>query len=324
MTLDLANKHQNCTIQTAKWCTALKRCWGSVLTALLCSIGATASPAQSAPSKMLKVFTKDEGGNTHFFVQNMEAADVTATFDMKMTNMKATATFPYTTTFPGNQTVEVFSLSAIEKSAPWDYSYTDSFTIGSHTAVHDDSYIYTLPFAAGTSFKCSQGYHGKFSHCGPDEYAVDFKMPVGTPIHAARGGVVVKVKGDSNVGGADRKFENAANCVLIRHSDGTVGIYAHLMKDGITVKVGDTVKPGELIAHSGNTGFSSGPHLHFSVFKTRSGRERLSLPIKFRSAQEAGLTLAAGETYKAVAPQVQEVKADVAVRVEGSKKKLGS
>lgn len=324
MTFDSANKQRKNLIQTAKWSTAFRSCWGSLLTALLCGIGAATSHAQSTPGKMLKVFTKNEGGLTRFFVQNLEAADVTATFDMKMTNMKATTAFPFTTTFPGNQTVEAFSLSPIEKDVPWDYSYSDTFTIGSHTAVHDDSYIYTLPFATGSSFKCSQAYHGKYSHSGPDEYAIDFKMPVGTPIHAARGGVVVKVKGDSDVGGPDRKYENAANCVLIRHSDGTVGIYAHLMKGGITVRVGDTVKAGDLIAHSGNTGFSSGPHLHFSVFKTRSGRERVSLPVKFRSAKETGLTLMAGETYKATAPEIQEVKADVAVSDEVGKKKLGS
>jgi murein DD-endopeptidase MepM/ murein hydrolase activator NlpD len=279
--------------------------------------------AEPMPGKMLKIFTKEEGGVTRFYVQNMEAAEVTATFDMKMLNMKSSTNFPFTAVFPGNQTVEAFTMAPLDKGAPWNYSYSDTFTIGSTTAVHDDSYLYTLPYAAGSSFNCTQGYHGGFSHSGPDEYAVDFKMPIGTPIHAARGGVVVKVKDDSNVGGPDRKYENAANVVLIQHSDGTIGIYAHLMKGGVTVKVGDKVNPGDLIAHSGNTGFTSGPHLHFSVFKTRSGRERLSLPVKFRTTKESGITLMAGQTYKAAAPEVQQVQATISA-MGNEKRKFGS
>ncbi|EEF58703.1 M23 family metallopeptidase [Pedosphaera parvula] len=323
MTFDLINKQRNCNVRTTRWITLLGSFWGPLLTVLLCSFGGGVSHAEPMPGKMLKIFTKEEGGLTRFYVQNLEAAEVTATFDMKMLNMKASTNFPFTAVFPGNQTVEAFTMTPGEKGAPWNYSYSDCFTIGSTTAVHDDSYMYTLPYAAGSSFPVSQGYHGSFSHSGPDEYAVDFKMPIGTPIHAARGGIVVKARGDSNVGGPDRKYENSANCVLIQHSDGTIGIYAHLMKGGVTVNVGDKVNAGDLIAHSGNTGFTSGPHLHFSVFKTRSGRERLSLPVRFRTAKESGLTLAAGQSYKAAAPEIQEVKANIPVGGE-DKKKLGS
>ena len=66
-------------------------------------------------------------------------------------------------------------------------------------------------------------------------------MPEGTPVHAARDGVVVGTKDDSNRGGSSKKYEWDANFVLIRHSDGTLGHYVHLQKGGVTVKVGDTV-----------------------------------------------------------------------------------
>jgi murein DD-endopeptidase MepM/ murein hydrolase activator NlpD len=274
---------------------------------------------------MLKVTTRDEGGFLHFYVQNLEAADVTATFSMQMTNLTSSIGFPYTATFPGNQTVEAFKLAPIKPDAPWDYSYTDAFTIGSLTAVHDDTEVYALPYAPGTAFRVTQGYHGNFSHTGPDEYAIDWKMPVGTPVHAARGGVVVKSKDDSDLGGPDRKYERCANVVLVQHSDGTIGIYAHLKHGGNKVKVGDKVAVGDLLGLSGNTGFTSGPHLHFSVFKARSGRERLSLPVKFRTAESVGLTLVSGQSYKAGTIEVQQVKA--APPLAGSttdKKRIGS
>ncbi len=283
--------------------------WRSMLLALLCSVAATSSRATATSGKMLKVTTKEIQGVIHFYVQNLELADVTATFDMKLVNLKCSANLPYTATIPGKQTVEAFSVSPIKKDVPWDYSYTDSFTVGSSTARHDDTYAYLLPYAAGQTFSVSQGYHGRFSHTGPDEYAIDWKMSPGTPVHAARGGVVVQSKDDSDIGGPSRQFQNAANLILIRHSDGTIGIYAHLSKGGNRVKVGDEVAAGDWIALSGNTGFTSGPHLHFSVFKTKSGKERESIPIKFQVSNGSALTLVAGESYRRAPATTQQVKA---------------
>ena len=297
------------SIAPGRWPNELRRRWRSLgralLLATLCGLRATSAHAGAAPGKMLKVVTKDVGGITHFYVQNLEAADVTATFELKMTNLRCSTNLPFTTTFPGSRTVEAFTLAPIEPKAQWTFSYKDAFTIGNNTAVHDDHVVYQLPYETGKAFLVTQGYHGTFSHTGPDEYAIDWKMPVGTPVHAARGGVVVKARDDSNVGGPDRKYEDCANCVLIQHPDGTIGIYAHLMKNGCKVKVGDNVKAGDVIALSGNTGFTSGPHLHFSVFKTKSGKERQSLPLKFQTADGVMLALATGQNYKSVPSEVR-------------------
>ena len=88
----------------------------------------------------------------------------------------------------------------------------------------------------------TQAYGGKFSHKGSNKYAVDWKMPEGTPVHASRAGLVVKTKDDSAQGGKSLKFDRYNNYVLIRHNDGTLGHYCHLQKGGVKVKPGDMVE----------------------------------------------------------------------------------
>jgi murein DD-endopeptidase MepM/ murein hydrolase activator NlpD len=145
----------------------------------------------------------------------------------------------------------------------------------------------------------TQGYNGKYSHTGSNQYATDWQMPEGTPVYAARGGIVAKLKDDSDQGGPSMKFDRYNNYVLIRHDDGTLGHYCHLKKGGVCVKVGQIVRTGDLLAHSGNTGFSTGAHLHFCVFKTLNGHERKSLPVQFRTAKEEAVTLLSGHRYRA-------------------------
>jgi murein DD-endopeptidase MepM/ murein hydrolase activator NlpD len=106
------------------------------------------------------------------------------------------------------------------------------------------------------------------------------------------------VRDDSDKGGPSREYEGCANYILIRHADGTLANYAHLQKNGGLVKAGQHVRAGEQIGWSGNTGFSTGPHLHFCVFKTRSGSERKSLPVLFSTDQGQGITLAEGRSYR--------------------------
>lgn len=230
----------------------------TILFALLCSLAASPSRGADSSSSMLDIFTMKIAGVTHFFVQNFEASDVTATFEMNLVNLRCSTNLPYTTTFPGNQIVEAFTVCAVEKDAPWSCNYTNSFTIGSVTAMHDETCVYSLPYAVGQEFRVSQGYHGAFSHTGQDEYSVDWEMPLGTHVHAARDGVVVQSKDDSKVGGRKRKFENCANKILIRHSDGTIGVYAHLLKGGNRAKVGDKINAGDWIADPAIPGSRAG------------------------------------------------------------------
>lgn len=248
----------------------------------------------------VKVTTKCEDGVTHFYVENKELCEITMTFGLDLSNMKGNVEFPFTATFPAQEVTEAFSLTPTVAGGEWEYSYTNYFKLGSSCARHDDSYVYHLPYAAGCKFKVTQGYNGSFSHRGSNLYAIDWQMPEGTPVCAARGGVVVKIKDDSSIGGSSIKYDPYNNYVLIRHDDGTLGHYCHLKKGGVCVKPGERVQVGKQIALSGNTGFSSGAHLHFSVFKTKDGRERISIPVKFRTADGAAATLVEGRRYESM------------------------
>jgi len=264
-------------------------------------VAPAAGKATTSASKLVHVVTRREGEVTRFFVENQERAEVTMTFDFGLTNMKPSKEFPLTATVPPNGTTEVFSLAPLNSDEPWEFSFTNRYNLGSADAVHDDSYCYSLPYAAGCSHRVSQGYDGKYSHKGSNRYAVDWEMPEGTPVHATRGGLVVKVKDDSDQGGGDVSFDPFNNYVLIRHSDGTLGQYCHLKEGGAEVREGDIIKDGDLIAHSGNTGFSTGPHLHFTVYKMKNGKERESIPVKFRTSNNEAVTLEAGRKYTAPA-----------------------
>ncbi|MEU6406902.1 M23 family metallopeptidase [Streptomyces sp. NPDC046985] len=100
------------------------------------------------------------------------------------------------------------------------------------------------------------GSHWMHRHSGQD-----FAVPIGTSVMAAHGGTVVK----AGPGGAG---DGAAygNAIVIKHADGEYSQYAHLSR--IDVKVGQVVATGQHIALSGNTGNTTGPHLHFEIRTT--------------------------------------------------------
>ncbi len=258
----------------------------------------TTLPPVTADKTAVKVTTEHAmGGSTHFMVKNSELTEVTMTFDFKTENLNSDVKFPYTATFEPGET-EAFTLTPADTNHEWQYSFTNYYKLGSSVAKPDD-YVYSLPYEPGTTHRITQGYDGKYSHQGSNKYAIDWQMPEGTPVCAARGGLVVKVKDDSDFGGGDVKFDPYNNYVLIRHDDGTLGHYCHLQKGGVTVHPGQIVKTGDVIAHSGSTGFSSGPHLHFCVFMTKDGMHRVSIPTKYRDAQGDAITLVEGQKYLA-------------------------
>jgi murein DD-endopeptidase MepM/ murein hydrolase activator NlpD len=148
---------------------------------------------------------------------------------------------------------------------------------------HDDDYLYRLPYADGVSFPVIQSYGAKLSHRGVEQYTVDFGMPVGTPVHAAREGVVVLLE-DSHAGNCWREeCGRLANFVVVLHSDGTTGEYFHLERGSVTVRLGEQVRRGQPLALSGNTGYSTAPHLHFGVYSALADGHTQSVAVRFRT-----------------------------------------
>ena len=178
--------------------------------------------------------------------------------------------------------------------------YRHVHVLGDPKAHHSPARPYRVPYSLAKTHRVSQAYPGEFSHTDPSSlYAVDFEMPVGTAIHAARGGTVVEVAAHFFKSGTD--FEQhgpAANIVRVLHQDGTMAIYAHLKWDSIRVRPGDVVDRGEYIADSGNTGFSTGPHLHFAI-QRNTGLSLISVRFQFEDELGRGFYAAQGDTITA-------------------------
>jgi len=173
-------------------------------------------------------------------------------------------------------------------------NYSTSYHIGDSLSLSPDvDYLYLFPFKRNKKYKVIQSWGGSFSHNSPTSYhAIDFKMNVGEPIHAARGGKVVRsVEKFTENGG--RELRNKANVIVIMHDDQTYAYYVHLRHKGALVEVGQNVDQGELIGYSGNVGFSTQPHLHFVV---RDGSSK-SIPISFLGQKKAK-ALVKGKKYR--------------------------
>ncbi|MCS4247765.1 M23 family metallopeptidase [Pseudomonas sp. BIGb0164] len=138
------------------------------------------------------------------------------------------------------------------------------------------AYRYPLPWRGGP-FRLTQGPNGNFSHTdAKSRYAMDIAMPEGTPIIAARSGMVVKTENEQ----VGRGNDASGNFVRVRHDDGSEAVYLHLKQGSVSVRAGQRVSVGSPLALSGNTGNSSGPHLHFVVQRaTEAGL--VSIPYEF-------------------------------------------
>ena len=157
----------------------------------------------------------------------------------------------------------------------------------------DNSPVYTLPYVTGSKFLLVQAYNSKMSH--KNEISLDFKMKKGSKICAARAGIVTAIKEDSDAGGLKDDYLSQGNHIIIKHDDGGEAMYWHLKKDGVLVNVGDTVKQGQHIGYSGNTGYTAFPHLHFQVYDA-AGKN-----IAARFITKKGIIyLRPGKYYKAI------------------------
>ena len=173
-----------------------------------------------------------------------------------------------------------FGVSRKEISAFQDFLESDLMRERKYkkrTALNPLGYKYLFPIRRN-DYRITQGYNGSYSHNTPQSrYAIDISVPEGTPVYAARSGKVISLRGGEGNGESI-----SGNYIRVLHDDGTFSSYLHLQKNSIRVLVNQMVAKGEHIANSGNTGRSTGPHLHFVVQKL-IGKKFLSIPHNLQS-----------------------------------------
>ena len=248
-------------------------------------------------------------------------------------NAASAPPLPFAMIVPARTTFRLARVYRVDPKQAWTFKYSYRLRPGLLEAAPDPAALYRLPWLDGRSFRVEQAPGGPLtSHDTPETRdAIDFSMPEGTPVLAARGGIVFSTVASYSAGGKDKSLEDKANIVRVMHADGTIGNYVHLMRDGVAVAVGERVDAGKLLGFSGNTGYSSGPHLHFSVTRiVRAGEDLAeeSLPVKFAVgeppqpiAAQAGAALTANSisTPKSLETQAvlaQEQKARVLAQKE--------
>jgi hypothetical protein len=177
----------------------------------------------------------------------------------------------------------------------FDYRYV----IGDPSATHAPPQPYRAPLAPAASYTVTQAPPDAFTHRDPvSRHAIDIAMPVGSAVHAAREGTVINVAHRYFRGGTQQAMMDEANFVQVLHDDGTSAVYAHLQLDSVRVRPGQRVERGEYIASSGNTGFSTGPHLHFVVLRN-AGLRSESVPVRFAGPGGASVTARSGQALVA-------------------------
>lgn len=246
----------------------------------LAALAAAACASAECKEQWICVDAIDDGGKVGLHARNLGNYPITFTLSIGGGDRPQTVT----RTLAPRQSEQVMRLQDSGKMSTQDYRITYEWTIGDKDAVHDDDHRYALPYASGRSYRLLQGYGSRFSHTGLEEFAIDFDMPEGTPVHAARAGVVARVEESHSRGCWEDGCGKFANYVVVLHSDGTTGEYYHLQRDGVLVSVGDIVAQGQLIAHSGNTGHTTTPHLHFAVYRATEWGNTQSIPVRFQSA----------------------------------------
>lgn len=260
-----------------------------VLALLLAPTALAARPC----TEVLCIDVESTPGAVTFYARS-RADDISVEFSTKAVNMKPQK-HKMLKVVPRGRTA-LMTLTAVPgKRFTYEYDYVWHW--GKAGAVHDDRISYRMPYEAGSRYSLFQGPDGSLSHRG--KFAYDFPMKRGTPICAARAGLVVQVVDGFGEGGADDRFRDQVNKINVLHDDGTFAEYVHLQRGSMRVKILDRVVAGTILALSGNSGWTTGPHLHFEVWRRMAGAPRQTLPVKFQTNGRTNVVLQTDQWYRA-------------------------
>lgn len=176
-----------------------------------------------------------------------------------------------------------------------------TYTIVQRTDIPASRAGYLLPFQDAPLW-ILQGFNGPVSHVlfegrsgdtviqQDDRFSIDFALPLGTKVIAAKAGKVRSVYDSS-----DQWYEGLdlmtgiraiVNSITLRHEDGTATLYSHLGKCSAQVRDGQQVEQGQLLAVTGMSGWIGPvPHLHFAALRYEGGGFRRTFPIEFENYQ---------------------------------------
>jgi murein DD-endopeptidase MepM/ murein hydrolase activator NlpD len=238
-------------------------------------------PVRAEPGAMARLRVEQEGAHYLAWAENALYGPIEVR--LRFVRSENVAGLP---ALPARATVPALSKALVSRLQVMDPARGGQFELQLDGVPGDPSarpldVEYLVPLRAPGGVRIDQGYGGRFSHTDPqNRYAIDFAAREGTQVVAARRGLVMQVESDFDKAGLNReKYGGRANFVRILHDDGTMALYAHLKLDGVMVRAGQRVRAGQLIGLSGNTGYTTGPHLHFAVQVNR-GMKLESIPFR--------------------------------------------
>lgn len=242
------------------------------------------SVRQLKPAAKQRVWLEkiENGSEPGFCIINQYPGPIEVAIDWQTRkNVIATPALPKRFVVESGKSASLFKVNADGQAGPRKFTLSYRYVIGSPLTDYPATDAYLPPLAPNSRFQITQAFAGQYSHQdAQNRYAVDIMMPVGTPVHAARAGTVLEVEDDFFKSGQQQAYADKANSIRILHDDGSMAVYAHLALEQAQVQPGSKVQAGDLIGFSGNTGFTSGPHLHFAVQINR-GMELVSVPFLF-------------------------------------------
>lgn len=260
--------------------------------AMLGSLVGAAEPP--APKAFFVVDAEARGGEVALVGKLQNCLCVSLELTAELTHMRATPPVPVQRDVTEPRTL-LTTLRPAEKGKKSNYAFAARFFVGREGSRPDYGHLYRLPFPPVARYRITQGYGGNFSHDpgSPMEFAVDWAMPVGSQVLAARDGAVVALRSDQSEGGPTEEFHDRVNLVVVEHVDGTLAEYLHLRPGGVAVKLGQKVAVGDLLGFSGATGYAREPQLQVRIYRIVAPgrdeglavrwdtRERYEAPRKF-------------------------------------------
>jgi murein DD-endopeptidase MepM/ murein hydrolase activator NlpD len=185
----------------------------------------------------IKLYFEKENGNTVIYADNSMHCPVSLKLKIEKTNMDCEVPCNDVVVVPPKGKKYKLATLVPQPNKAYKFSYNYEWYWGDiTTSNYDKEHTYYLPFEKGKDYPMSQGYNGKLSHHNTN--ALDFSMPEGSNVTAARDGIVIQVIQNNWQSCAEERCKEYNNKISIYHSDGTFAQYAHIKQNGALVKEG--------------------------------------------------------------------------------------